>query len=397
MRGRRLDFRREVRAVWRKELRDAARDRRSLVSALLYPVLMPLMLTMMFGALARQEGSDRPLEAPVAGREHAPNLVAWLEERGVVIVDPPADPEAAVRDGDVNFVLVIDPEYGEQFRSVRPAVVRIIHDSSRTASLSDIRRTRGLLLEYGSQVAALRLIARGVHPGVVQAVRVDDLDLATPAQSGARLLAGLPMFLIVAAFVGGLNVAIDTTAGERERRSLEPLLVNPVSRSALTAGKWLATCVFGLVASLLTLVLSLLLLRFVPLEQLGMQLSLGGRQVLLMALAAAPMALLASALQMFVATFARSFKEAQTYVSLLLIVPMLPGLVTAVYPLQTAAWMTLVPALSQQLLLVDIMGGEPVGVPALAASVAGTLLLTLVFLASIARMLRREKIVFGRV
>lgn len=85
------------------------------------------------------------------------------------------------------------------------------------------------------------------------------------------------MFLIVAAFVGGLNVAIDTTAGERERRSLEPLLVNPVSRSALTAGKWLATCVFGLVASLLTLVLSLLMMRFVPLEQLGMQLSLGGR------------------------------------------------------------------------------------------------------------------------
>lgn len=116
-----------------------------------------------------------------------------------------------------------------------------------------------------------------------------------------------------------------------------------------------------------------------------------------MALAVAPVALLASALQMFVATFARSFKEAQTYVSLLLIVPMLPGLVTAVYPLQTAAWMTLVPALSQQLLLVDIMGGEPVGVPALAASVAGTLLLTLVFLASIAHMLQQEKIVFGRV
>ena len=397
MKGRPLDFRREVRAVWRKELRDAARDRRSLMSALLYPVLMPLMLTMMFGALARQEGSDRPLEAPVAGRERAPNLVAWLEERGVVIVEPPADPEAAVRDGDMDFVLVIDEEYGEQFRSVRPAVVRIVHDSSRTASLSDIRRTRGLLLEYGSQVAALRLIARGVHPGVVQAVRVAELDLATPAQSAARLLAGLPMFLIVAAFVGGLNVAIDTTAGERERRSLEPLLVNPVSRSALTAGKWLATCVFGLVASLLTLVLSLLMMRFVPLEQLGMQLSLGGRQVVLMALAVAPVALLASALQMFVATFARSFKEAQTYVSLLLIVPMLPGLVTAVYPLQTAAWMTLVPALSQQLLLVDIMGGEPVGVPALAASVAGTLLLTLVFLASIAHMLQQEKIVFGRV
>ena len=100
---------------------------------------------------------------------------------------------------------------------------------------------------------------------------------------------------------------------------------------------------------------------------------------------------------MFVATFARSFKEAQTYVSLLLLLPMLPSLVAAVYPLQAAAWMMMVPALSQHLLLVDIMGGEPAGPLALTASVAGTLLLTAAFLAWIARMLRREKIVFGRV
>ena len=397
MTGRWLGFRREVRAVRRKELSDAARDRRSLLSALLYPVLMPLLLTALFGVVARQEGSDRPLEAPVAGREHAPNLIAWLEERGVVIVDPPADPEAAVRDGGVDFVLVIDEEYGERFRSVRPAVVRIIHDSSRTGSGSSIGRTRRLLREYSSQVGALRLIARGVHPGVIQALRVDDLDVATPAQSAARFFGMLPMLLIVSAFVGGLNVAIDATAGERERRSLEPLLVNPVSRAAVTVGKWLATCVFGLVAAVLTLVLSLLMVRFVPLEELGVQLSLGGRQLLLMVLVVAPIALLASALQMFVATFARSFKEAQTYVSLLLVLPMLPSLVTAVYPLQAAAWMMMIPALSQHLLLVDIMGGEPVGTLALTASVAGTLLLTAAFLAWIARMLQREEIVFGRV
>ena len=397
MKGRWFGFRREVRAVWRKELRDAARDRRSLLSALLYPILMPLMFGATFGVVARLEGPDRPLEVPVAGREHAPNLVAWLEERGVVIVEPPVDPEAAVRAGGVDFVLVIDEEYGEQFRAVRPAVVRIIHDSSRTGSGSDIGRTRRLLREYASQVGALRLMARGVHPGVIQALRIDDLDVATPAQSAARFFGVLPMFLIVAAFVGGLNVAIDATAGERERRSLEPLLVNPASRSAVAVGKWLATCVFGLVAAVLTLVLSLLMMRFVPLEQLGVQLSLGGRQLLLMALAVAPIALLASALQMFVATFARSFKEAQTYVSLLLLLPMLPSLVAAVYPLQAAAWMMMVPALSQHLLLVDIMGGEPVGAPALTASVAGTLLLTAAFLAWIARMLQREKIVFGRV
>ena len=132
MSGRRLGFAGQVRAVWRKEFIDALRDRRSLMSALLYPILMPLMITVMFSALARLESADRPLETPIAGREHAPNLVAWLEERGVVVVDPPADPEAAVRDGDVDLVLVIDEEYGEQFRSVpagrRPHRARQLQD-----------------------------------------------------------------------------------------------------------------------------------------------------------------------------------------------------------------------------------------------------------------------------
>ena len=396
MSGRRLRFGSQVRTVWRKEMVDALRDRRSLMTALLYPVLMPLMIMVMFSALARLEGSDRPLETPIAGREHAPNLVAWLEEQGALVVEPPADPDAAVRDGDVDLVLVIDEEYGEQFRSVQPAVVQLVHDSSRTASRASIRRTRTLLRNYSNQVALLRLMARGVSPGVMQAVRVDDLDLATPAQSAARFFAMLPMFLILASFIGGLNVAIDTTAGERERGSLEPLLVNPVSRAALTAGKWITTCLFGLASAWLTLVTFLFLMRFVPLEQLGVQLSLDGRQLLLMAIAVAPMALFASSLQMFAATFARSFKEAQTYVSLLVFLPMIPGMVTQVYPLQSAAWMMLVPALSQQLLLVDFMGGEPVSAAGLATSAAATALLACLFLALTSRMLRQEKIVFGR-
>ena len=396
MSARRLGFGGQVRAVWRKELADALRDRRSLMSALIVPLIMPLMIAVMFSTLASTLSDDQPIETPVAGREHAPNLMAWLEERGVVVRDPPADPEAAVRAGDVDLVLVIDEEYGEQFRSVRPAVVRIVHDSSRTASRRTIGRVRALLRAYGSQVAVLRLMARGISPEVVQAVRVDDLDLATPAQSAARFFAMLPMFLIMVAFIGGMNVAIDATAGERERQSLEPLLVNPVSRPALTAGKWITTCLFGLVATVLTLLMFVLLMRFVPLEDLDVQLSLGARQLLLMSAAVAPLVLLASALQMFVATFARSFKEAQTYVSLLVFVPIIPSTVLQFYPLQPTGWMMLVPALSHHLLLVDVMGGEPITALSLAASATATMLLAVLLLALTSRLLQQEKIVFGR-
>ena len=396
MSSRRLGFRGQVRAVFRKELTDALRDRRSLMSALLMPLLMPLMVMVMFTALARMQSSEEPLETPVAGREHAPNLVAWLEERGVVVVDPPADPEAAVRDGDVELVLIIDEEYGEQFRSVQPAVIRLVHDSSNTASRTSIRRVRNLLRAYDNQVAVLRLVARGVSPGVIRAVRVDDLDLATPAQTAARLFSMLPMFLIMIGFIGGMNVAIDTTAGERERRSLEPLLVNPVSRTALTAGKWLVTCVFGLLASVLTLVAFVFMMRFVPQEELGVQLGLGARQLLWMTAAIAPLVLFASGFQMFVATFARSFKEAQTYVNLLIFLPIMPSVVLQFYPPQQAVWMMLIPALSHHLLLVDIMGGEPVAGLSLLTSAVGATLLACGFLALTSRLLQQEKIVFGR-
>ena len=396
MSARRLGFGVQVRAVWRKELTDALRDRRSLMSALIMPLIMPLMIAVMFGTLASTLSDDQPIETPVAGREHAPNLIAWLEERGVVVQDPPADPEAAVRAGDVDLVLIVDEKYGEQFRSVRPAGVRIVHDSSRTASRRTIGRIRTLLRAYGSQVAVLRLMARGVSPEVVQAVRVDDLDLATPAQSAARFFAMLPMFLIMVAFIGGMNVAIDTTAGERERQSLEPLLVNPVSRPALAAGKWITTCLFGLVATVLTLLTFVLMMRFVPLEDLDVQLGLGARQLLLMSVAVAPLVLLASALQMFVATFARSFKEAQTYVSLLIFVPIIPSTVLQFYPLQPTGWMMLVPALSHHLLLVDVMGGEPVTPLSVATSAVAATVYAVLLLSLTARLLRHEKIVFGR-
>lgn len=147
---------------------------------------------------------------------------------------------------------------------------------------------------------------------------------------------------------------------------------------------------------MLTLVAFLFMMRFVPLEQLGMQLTLEYRQLLLMTIAVAPMALFASALQMFVATFARSFKEAQTYVSVLILLPMVPGMVMQIYPLQPAGWMMAIPALAQQLLLVDVMGGEPVSTLSLLGSAAATTALAGAFLGLTSRMLRQEKIIFGR-
>ena len=200
----------------------------------------------------------------------------------------------------------------------------------------------------------------------------------------------------MAVFVGGLHLAIDATAGERERGSLEPLLVNPVSRGAVVAGKWLAVAAATVAAVLLALIGFALAIQRVPLQDLGIKFHLGPREMLGLLAACVPLALFASALQMTLAFFARTFKEAQTYLSMLMLVPMLPATFLSLQPIKSALWMMLVPMLGQTLLMTDSLRGEAPPLSWFAAAAGAALACSLLLLAWAARLLRNEKIVFGR-
>ncbi|MCC6523396.1 MAG: ABC transporter permease [Polyangiaceae bacterium] len=394
--GRLRPWARLVGVVCQKELRDSLRDRRSLLSALLFPLVGPLLVAGVLTFVARRETSERPVEVPVVGRSEAPELVRSLEDNGVVLRDPPDDVERAVRDGDAEVVLVIPEGHGAALRAATPAKVELVSDSSRSTGSRAERRLRELLQTYGGTLGALRLVARGVHPELAQAVAVVEVDLATPQQLGARLFGMIPMFVLLGAFVGGMYVATDSTAGERERGSLEPLLCNPVSRGALVVGKWLATVAFAAATAMLTLATCSFVLGRVPLDALGMSFGLTPSQILGLCAAVLPLVLFAPALQLCVATFARTFKEAQTYLSFAMFLPMLPGIFLGLAPFKSAPWMSAVPILGQQVMLTDLMNGRPV--PAL-SHVLGTvsaLVLTALSLRFAASLLRRERIVFGR-
>lgn len=382
--------------VVRKELRDALRDRRSLLSALLYPLLGPLMIFVMFSYIADTHTEERPLELAVVGQENAPTLIRYLEGRGVEIEDPPADPMAAVRDGELDVVLEIPADFGEQFRAAQPARVRLVIDDSSAASKTSIKRTERLLLAYGQQVGALRLLARGVDPSIANAIAIQEVDLATPQKEAANVLGMLPMFVLLAGFIGGMYVATDATAGERERGSLEPLLCNPVSRRALVVGKWLAATAFAAVSIVLTLMLTLLALTFVPLDELGLVLDLGPVEIAGVLAATVPIALFAAAAQLLIATFARTFKEAQTYLSLTMLVPMVPGVVMSIKPIHSALWMMPIPLFGQQVLLMDVLRGEPTGALEFGLAGLSAVALAVVCLLINARLFVREKIIFGR-
>jgi sodium transport system permease protein len=382
-------------AVFVKEALDALRDRRSLTSALIYSLFGPLVMGMALSAVARR-GTEGTLELTVAGADRAPSLVRYLEQNGVEVRQPSTEVRKAVRAGDLDLALVVPGEYAGDFRASRPARLELVHDGSRSDVRGPVRRVQSLVERYSGQVTAQRLTLRGISPQVAQPVRLAEVDVSTAASRAALALGMLPIFLLMAVFIGAMNVAIDTTAGERERGSLESLLVHAVPRSDLTLGKWMAASAFNLLGVALTVLVSVLVLRWDRLAELDVPLALGTGDALRILALLIPLALFAPALQMLIALFARSFKEAQTYLSLLMFAPTIPGFLFAFQRIDTEPWMHTLPVLAQQVLIGDLLRGKPIDPAAQAAAAVATLAAATVCLFVTARLLRHERIVLGR-
>jgi sodium transport system permease protein len=315
---------------------------------------------------------------------------------GVHVLPAPKDPAASVRNGRAEMVLVIDPSYDSRYRAGQTGRVQLIIDDSQSRAQNNVRRVERLLFGYAQNLGALRLMARGISPEAAAPLDFEEVDLATPEKLAANLLSVVPLFLMLAALVGGMNLAIDATAGERERGSLEPLLLNPVSRRAIVLGKWLATALTSACVALLTLGGFVITIHLLPLERLGMKVSLGPREAAQILATILPLGLFGSALQMLIATFARSFKEAQTYLGLLNLLPMAPSMFLMLGPSQNAWWMLPLPALAQVGTVVNILRGE--GVPPLHLLViaVSSLAYSALCLFFLQRLLTKERIIFGR-
>jgi sodium transport system permease protein len=352
--------------VFIKELLDAFRDRRMLlVSFVLMPLAVPLILAGMssIGAQRQVEQLEGLLTLPVAGAERAPNLVAWLGEHDVDVEPAPEDAEAAVRTQQRDVVLRIDEGFGADWRAGKPARVELVYDGSRPLQNgATIARVRSLLQGYSSEVGTLRLIARGIHPSVASPLQIGSRDVATVASRFDLSQQLLPYLLLLLAFIGGMQLAIDATAGERERQSLEPLLATPASRESVISGKILATAAFTLLSVAVTLLAYRLAFALMPASHIDLSLELPFAALWRLFLVILPVTLLGATVLTALAAFARSHREAQGYLPLLIFLPMIPTLFLMVSPVKTQAWMLAVPFLGQNQLILRILRGEPVSV-----------------------------------
>ena len=383
--------------VLRKELVDGVRDRRSLLSVLAPLAIFPVVIFLAMDQVSDQIERARQITVPVVGGEHARDLIDWLDRQpGVDVEEGPDEPCEKVREGDLDFVLVIAEDFAERFALSKTAEVEIIVESSEGSVGRAVSRLHNLIRGYGQGIADQRLTIRGISPDVVRPVRVETLELETEQQRAGRVIGFMPLILVMGIFVGGLQVAIDSTAGERERGSLEPLLVIPVPRLSIIGGKWLAATAFSVASALLTAAMMVMGLELSPLERLGLRFEITGGVMATVLASVLPLALPVTALQMGVATLARSYKEAQSYVSFLMLLPMLPLMLTMGSPIEDAGWRLLVPVLGQQVLIQDAIEGEglPLADYAVTALVAVACAGLCLWLTSY--LFRRERIVFGR-
>ena len=389
----------KILVIFQKEMLDNLRDYRSWVTGLFWALFGPLLLGGMIMLLGNsiRENVDESLVLPVLGAENAPNLIAFLEQQDVVFEPAPADPEAAVLAGDINVALVIPPDYGEDFSAGETAKVQLIFDSTRQSAMVDINRAQNLLEGYSRYIGLLRLSLRGVSPEVMRVVQVEEVDTATPQSQALIFLSMLPYFIIFAIFNGASPVITDATAGERERGSLEPLLINPLPRGWVAIGKMLSAIPFATFNLIITLAGFAAIFRILPMEELlGIQVGFDLGALLSVFLICLPIVLLACAIQTLIASFAKTTKEAGTYLPFIGLIPSLPGLALAFLPVKPDLWTMLIPTFGQQILINQFLRSEPISGMNILISAALTIVLSLVITYIAIKLYEGERIVTGK-
>jgi sodium transport system permease protein len=372
-------------SLLRKELLDAVRDKRSVMAGLYYAFFTPVLLAVVLTAVINKATNPEDIEITITNGIEASNLVNYLSDRGISQGDDP--------DKLKNIELVISTDFSKQLNRAEPAEVTLIADQSEDSLRTAIARIKRALGSYSSEMVSLRLISRGINPNIINPVKVHIQDQATAVSKGGQIMGVMTMLMILSVFVAGMNLAIDTSAGERERNSLALLLSHPVSVLQLVMSKTVAVSIFGMLGLILTIIVSKFVYPFVPWQELGFSVDISGSFVLGALLAGFSVAIFAASMQLFVSFMAKSFKEAQTYISFVMFVPIaMSYAATLDFAVEELRW---APVSGQLQALVDLAKGKEIPLLQLAVSCLSTLIISLALIFGMERLLKSEKIVFG--
>ncbi|MCS6096649.1 ABC transporter permease [Shewanella baltica] len=376
----------KIMAMVRKELIDAARDKRSVMAGLYYAIGTPLIMCGLFMVLIGQLTSPDDLKITITNPDKAPDLMRFLSNKGIS--------SGEVKDSELKAIeLIISPDYAAQMNQGKGAEITIVADNSDEKLQNSIRRLEKQLQSYSTEMGSLRLIARGIDPRVMQPLKVSVHDQATTDSKGGMIL-GIAIFtMIYSVFISGMNLAIDTSAGERERNSLALLLSHPLTTRQLVLSKIIAVSLFALLGLVLILLVSRVAYTFVPWQELGFSVNITTEFMALMLVVGIPVALMAACLQLFVSFMAKTFKEAQSYLTMVLFVPLALSMAASynIAP-DILQWL---PVSGQQQALMDFIKGKDLPMLQLLVSTLGTLAIAVLLAFGMERSLKSEKVIFG--
>lgn len=376
-----------------KELDDALRDRRAVMAGLLFALLGPLVLAFALHAMIGFERNAADSPVHVTGAQRAPGLGAYLKAHGVVLVPTEAGAEAVLAGDPKAIILSVPARAPHDLAAGRGAKVELWADLSDSQSRRSAQRIEQLASQYAQQLGSQQLLADGVSPLRSRALSIELRDTGSQGGKAALVLGMLPIFWLLGVFVGGSHVALDATGGERERRSLEALLAQPASAADLFCGKWLACALFAYATAAAALLLSAVVLAKLPLYEIGFAFSPDGALLLQLLLVLAPLCLLVAALQCTLCLHADGHKEAQTYLNLLQLAPML--LITPQFGGSLPPYAQLIPMLAQERQIAALLGGQTLVPGVFALSVAATLCAAVLLAWAGSRRLASERFVFG--
>lgn len=387
--------------VLRKELKDALRDKRAMRMAFLPPlyfvaIFVGLVIFAVNIANDKKIAGVSSIPVYVEGEQNLPELVAWLREQGADIKPIESDAFQQVKDKKIDFALILSDEAKQKRAKGESAPVWLVYDGANQKLSSSIGFVRSQIYVWGSRVGAVNLMARGIAPDVGSPIQLREENIADEQKMSVYLLASVPLTLLLAAFIGSVGFSADMTAGERERRSLESLLITPAATFSIYLGKWLTSTLLTIVILIIQLSLLAIAFRFLPFNQLGLRVDVNYIDLIKIFWVLLPVVFFAVALQLSLSIFAKSFKDAQSLVAALVFIPMLLNFYTMFNPGVFYEWWLWVPVLGQAVVIKEILLGGTIAAFAFWKFWLVAIAITVATFWLGIKQLRRPKIVYGQ-
>ncbi|MDO6426327.1 ABC transporter permease [Thalassotalea sp. 1_MG-2023] len=383
----------QFKALLIKELKEAFRDKRALMVALSMGLLMPVFI-MVFSKFAINEAVDNPpIYVKITGAEYAPKLMKSFTDNNIL---PFAEvPEDKKRQWDeYNVELIIPDNFANNLREGHPIDLTLRADYSEKSLNAPIRRIKDEVRQHSLSIGYKRLLVRGIDVKLLRPINLQEQDTSAPTSNAVIITLMLGLYLMMGAFVSGQSISVDSSAGERERNVLELLLCQPVKTYKIVLAKLICSSLIATISVTLMLSLTTVSVSFVDLAKIGATFSLDVSTFIALLMLLIPLCFLASSLQLFFAFQAKSFKEAQSTVAMLIMVPAMVPLAMMMMD-NKPAWVEWAPISAQSILMEDLFKGLPVDWSALLVSTAATLALTAALVVGMSKRLKSEKVIMS--